>query len=302
MQLTQQHQRLLGQRYDMLLAHLHFLGGNAPMGFVAVEIKLRPLRMTQFTGTHEQQRCELQCIGSDHVPGIAVDGSQQLSYASRLRDRRMVLGYHRRQCSFEINGWITLGASRLHGIAKHLRAALAGAMRGFVNTPAFDAFEHLEHIHGAKLGDGTRADIGKHQGLKGPYRLGESGRRQFLLLQRQPFACDRFKGIRGGGFRRGRGILSARSGVAADDLDYVAFYDKPLTKFERLLETYLAYAPRGFRSFSLAMPLWLKDKLHRRQLRAGCPAPTALVWFSSTTTRATPPAPSFPARSRRRPS
>jgi carbamoyltransferase len=59
-------------------------------------------------------------------------------------------------------------------------------------------------------------------------------------------------------------------GLSPADLDYVAFYDKPLTKFERLLETYLAYAPRGFRSFRLAMPLWLKDKLHmRRTLRTG---------------------------------
>jgi len=58
-------------------------------------------------------------------------------------------------------------------------------------------------------------------------------------------------------------------------LDYVAFYDKPLTKFERLLETYLAYAPRGFRSFRLAMPLWLKDKLYmRRTLRRGLGGPT----------------------------
>ncbi len=56
--------------------------------------------------------------------------------------------------------------------------------------------------------------------------------------------------------------------LSPDDVDYVAFYDKPLTKFERLLETYLAYAPSGFRSFRLAMPLWLKDKLHmRRTLR-----------------------------------
>jgi carbamoyltransferase len=53
--------------------------------------------------------------------------------------------------------------------------------------------------------------------------------------------------------------------LTADELDFVAFYDKPLTKFERLLETYLAYAPTGFRSFRLAMPLWLKDKLHMRQ-------------------------------------
>jgi carbamoyltransferase len=58
--------------------------------------------------------------------------------------------------------------------------------------------------------------------------------------------------------------------LSSQDLDYVAFYDKPLTKFERLLETYLAYVPSGFRSFRLAMPLWLKDKLHmRRTLRRG---------------------------------
>ncbi len=50
--------------------------------------------------------------------------------------------------------------------------------------------------------------------------------------------------------------------LAAGDLDYVAFYDKPLLKFDRLLETYLAYAPRGFRSFLKAMPLWLRQKLH----------------------------------------
>ena len=64
-------------------------------------------------------------------------------------------------------------------------------------------------------------------------------------------------------------------GVSSDDLDYVAFYEKPLTKFERLLETYLAYAPRGFGSFRMAMPVWLKDKLHlRRTLRRGLKGPT----------------------------
>src|ERR1700678_3025083 len=58
--------------------------------------------------------------------------------------------------------------------------------------------------------------------------------------------------------------------LSGGDIDYVAFYDKPFTKFERLLETYLAYVPSGFRSFRLAMPLWLKDKLHmRRTLRRG---------------------------------
>jgi carbamoyltransferase len=58
------------------------------------------------------------------------------------------------------------------------------------------------------------------------------------------------------------------AGLRSDQVDYVGFYDKPLLKFERLLETYLAYAPSGFRSFLKAMPLWLKEKLHMpRQIR-----------------------------------
>jgi len=44
-----------------------------------------------------------------------------------------------------------------------------------------------------------------------------------------------------------------------DDLDQIVFYDKPFLKFERLLETYLSFAPRGFRSFQMAMPLWLPE-------------------------------------------
>jgi carbamoyltransferase len=51
------------------------------------------------------------------------------------------------------------------------------------------------------------------------------------------------------------------AGVSVDQLAYVGFYDKPLTKFERLLETYLGYAPAGITSFIRAMPLWLKEKL-----------------------------------------
>ena len=63
--------------------------------------------------------------------------------------------------------------------------------------------------------------------------------------------------------------LSA-AGMSAGDLDYVGFYDKPLLKFERILETYLACAPLGFRSFAKSMPLWLKQKLHlKRQLDRG---------------------------------
>ena len=54
----------------------------------------------------------------------------------------------------------------------------------------------------------------------------------------------------------------SESGLRVDQIDYVGFYDKPLLKFERLIETYLSYAPRGFRSFIRAMPLWIKQKLH----------------------------------------
>ncbi|MBM3650215.1 MAG: carbamoyltransferase [Alphaproteobacteria bacterium] len=56
------------------------------------------------------------------------------------------------------------------------------------------------------------------------------------------------------------------AGIKLADVDYVAFYDKPFLKFERLLETYLAYAPRGFQSFRMAMPLWLKEKLFQKML------------------------------------
>ena len=56
------------------------------------------------------------------------------------------------------------------------------------------------------------------------------------------------------------------AGVGLGEVDHVAFYDKPFLKFERLLETYLAFAPRGFRSFSMAIPVWLKEKLFQKAL------------------------------------
>ena len=54
------------------------------------------------------------------------------------------------------------------------------------------------------------------------------------------------------------------SGLSLDQVDYIVFYDKPFLKFERLLETYLSYAPSGLRSFIAAMPVWLKEKLYLR--------------------------------------
>lgn len=56
------------------------------------------------------------------------------------------------------------------------------------------------------------------------------------------------------------------AGLSADDVDYVSFYDKPFLKFERLLETYLAFAPRGFASFRMAMPIWIGEKLFQKNL------------------------------------
>jgi carbamoyltransferase len=68
----------------------------------------------------------------------------------------------------------------------------------------------------------------------------------------------------------------AEAGIRLADIDHVAFYDKPLLKFERLIKTFLAFAPRGFGSFHTAMPVWLKDKLFQkrqlcRNLRAAAP-------------------------------
>jgi carbamoyltransferase len=69
----------------------------------------------------------------------------------------------------------------------------------------------------------------------------------------------------------------SEAGIKLGDLNQIVFYDKPLVKFERLLETYLSYAPKGFRSFLAAMPIWLKEKLYlkttlKRELSdmAGC--------------------------------
>ena len=56
------------------------------------------------------------------------------------------------------------------------------------------------------------------------------------------------------------------AGICAKDLDHIVFYDKPFLKFERLLETYLAFAPRGFKSFATSLPVWLKDKLFQKSV------------------------------------
>jgi carbamoyltransferase len=62
------------------------------------------------------------------------------------------------------------------------------------------------------------------------------------------------------------GYCLEATGAKLSDIDHVAFYDKPFLKFERLLETYIALAPAGFRSFQMAIPLWLKEKLFQKSL------------------------------------
>jgi carbamoyltransferase len=66
--------------------------------------------------------------------------------------------------------------------------------------------------------------------------------------------------------RNAVGYCLQAGGVKLSDVDHIAFYDKPFLKFERLLETYIAMAPKGFRSFQMAIPLWLKEKLFQKSL------------------------------------
>ena len=54
--------------------------------------------------------------------------------------------------------------------------------------------------------------------------------------------------------------------IKLSQVDHIVFYEKPFLKFERLLETYVAFAPRGFSSFSKAMPIWLREKLFQKKL------------------------------------
>ena len=56
------------------------------------------------------------------------------------------------------------------------------------------------------------------------------------------------------------------AGIRRDQLDFIAYYEKPLTKFDRLLQTYLAYAPSGFASFRVALPVWMRTKIHLRRV------------------------------------
>ena len=102
-----------------------------------------------------------------------------------------------------------------------------------------------------RFGGGARRRRRGGRGGSGGAFHPQEARRRFSAARRSNIACR-------------------KPGCEPEHLDYVGFYDKPLLKFERLLETYLAYAPVGFRSFLTAMPLWLKKKLYLpRELNRG---------------------------------
>ena len=61
-------------------------------------------------------------------------------------------------------------------------------------------------------------------------------------------------------------FILKESKLKLSDFDYIVFYEKPFLKFERLLETYVAFAPRGFKSFSMSMPVWLREKLFQKKI------------------------------------
>ncbi len=139
----------------MLLAHFHFLGWNAPVGLLAFQVKLSPLRITEFARTYEHQRCQLQGKAGDGVAGIAVDGAEQLADASGFSDGSVVFGYDWGEGAQKVRGYVMRGALGLHSVAEYLGTTLASAMRSFVKTSVFDAFEYLEYVSRAQLGDWT---------------------------------------------------------------------------------------------------------------------------------------------------
>jgi carbamoyltransferase len=127
-----------------------------------------------------------------------------------------------------------------------------------------------------KTGDGQASDAGG-TGLTPTYILGVSAfyhdSAACLLRDGEIIAAaqeERFTRKKGDSEFPAHAVeyCLSHAGIEVDDLTYVGFYDKPLLKFERILETYLGVAPRGVRSFLMAGPLWIKEKLYMdRQLR-----------------------------------
>ena len=94
--------------------------------------------------------------------------------------------------------------------------------------------------------------------------------------------------------RRRLNIVCPQAGISAADLDHVGFYEKPFLKFERLLETYVATAPLGIRSFFKSIPIWLQKKLHLpREMRKSLGGGIASALSLPSTTNRMQPVPFF---------
>ena len=90
------------------------------------------------------------------------------------------------------------------------------------------------------------------------------------------------------------------AGLELAQVDFVAFYEKPILKFDRLIETYLAFAPYGFKSFRSAIPVWVKEKLFQeRELKRGLGGHFNRRIVYPMHHNSTPPARSFRHRSRK---
>src|SRR5439155_20665355 len=127
---------LTGQGYDMLLAHLHALGRDAP--FALVEVDLRPLRLAQFAGPDENQRCQSQRAFRRKEPLIRINGAEQFRDSLWLDDGSVVLFLGRGQSSAQVARGIALRPARRHSVTEYLPAVLHGPVGSFQPAPAFN--------------------------------------------------------------------------------------------------------------------------------------------------------------------
>ncbi len=121
-------------------AHLHARGGDTPFG--GGEVQLAPFRFAQFPGPHKQERCQLQGRLGDRLSAIVMQRAQQWRDLRRIDDRGVVLHAHRSQGPAQVRTRIALRAPGGDRIAKHLPAALLGAMRGLVFATRLQAPTH----------------------------------------------------------------------------------------------------------------------------------------------------------------
>lgn len=110
LRLFENRQRLPGQRDDVLIAHLHFAGRNAPDGFL--EVDLRPFSMAQFARAHKNMRKQLQGQSGRQMARILINGSQKPADGLWIDQSGIMLGLLGHQCHAEVGGGVKFGAAR----------------------------------------------------------------------------------------------------------------------------------------------------------------------------------------------